>query len=186
MLVAERGEVTKHLRALPPLRKASAEGYLCRGCGVVIKPPRQTWCSKECREKHYLALSSYARHVVFGRDHGVCALCSCDAEKACRVLSVLRWRTGPLAQDAQAAARLLWSAWTGKPAGLYGWPTGSGLWEADHIIPLAEGGTHDLSNYRTLCVTCHRRETAALAARRAKARRETQSPLPLFNERSEP
>jgi len=46
-------------------------------------------------------------------------------------------------------------------------------WEADHILPVVEGGGEcELDNYRTVCIPCHRRHTKELAARRAKARRE--------------
>ena len=45
-------------------------------------------------------------------------------------------------------------------------------WEADHIVPVVEGGgSCGLENIRTLCIPCHRRETAALAGRRAARRR---------------
>lgn len=45
-------------------------------------------------------------------------------------------------------------------------------WEADHIIPVVEGGGEcGLENYRTLCLPCHRKETAALARRRAERRK---------------
>jgi len=45
-------------------------------------------------------------------------------------------------------------------------------WEADHILPVIEGGGEcDLSNLRTLCLKCHRKETAALAKRRAEKRK---------------
>lgn len=41
-------------------------------------------------------------------------------------------------------------------------------WQADHIVPVVEGGgLCDLSNYRTLCRPCHKRETAALRKRLA-------------------
>ncbi|MDV8000754.1 HNH endonuclease [Rhodococcus sp. IEGM 1408] len=33
--------------------------------------------------------------------------------------------------------------------------------EADHITPVAKGGTDDLENLRTLCRRCHRKVTAA-------------------------
>jgi hypothetical protein len=33
-------------------------------------------------------------------------------------------------------------------------------WEFDHIVPLADGGTHELSNMQTLCRPCHRAKTA--------------------------
>ena len=32
-------------------------------------------------------------------------------------------------------------------------------WEADHIVPFAISGSHDLTNMRTLCVPCHVAET---------------------------
>lgn len=45
-------------------------------------------------------------------------------------------------------------------------------WQADHIIPVCEGGGQcGLENYRTLCTPCHKQETRELAARRAAARR---------------
>src|SRR5205823_1533566 len=40
-------------------------------------------------------------------------------------------------------------------------------WEADHILPVVEGGDSNLENIRTLCVMCHRTATAELRARRA-------------------
>jgi 5-methylcytosine-specific restriction protein A len=42
------------------------------------------------------------------------------------------------------------------------------LWDADHVVAVAEGGGEcDLSNMRTLCLRCHREVTAALRARLA-------------------
>ena len=42
------------------------------------------------------------------------------------------------------------------------------LWQADHIVPVIEGGgACGLDNYRTLCTACHKEETAQLARRRA-------------------
>lgn len=39
---------------------------------------------------------------------------------------------------------------------------GSEPWDADHIIPLSEGGDFGLDNIRTLCLPCHKRETSKL------------------------
>jgi 5-methylcytosine-specific restriction enzyme A len=51
-------------------------------------------------------------------------------------------------------------------------PTSS-LWDADHIVPVVEGGGGcDLSNLRTLCLVCHRKATADLAARRARKKKD--------------
>ena len=51
-------------------------------------------------------------------------------------------------------------------------PRAGDLWQADHIVPVSEGGGEaDLDNYRTLCDPCHARETAALHERlKAKKR----------------
>lgn len=55
------------------------------------------------------------------------------------------------------------------------------LWQADHVLPVVEGGGEcDLANLRTLCTACHKRETAKLAARRARERRIAR-PLPLLD-----
>jgi 5-methylcytosine-specific restriction protein A len=43
------------------------------------------------------------------------------------------------------------------------------LWDADHIVPVVEGGGEcDLANIRTLCLVCHRQETMKLRARLSK------------------
>jgi 5-methylcytosine-specific restriction enzyme A len=40
------------------------------------------------------------------------------------------------------------------------------LWDADHILPVAEGGGEcDLGNLRTLCLICHREQTLLLQKR---------------------
>jgi 5-methylcytosine-specific restriction endonuclease McrA len=46
-----------------------------------------------------------------------------------------------------------------------------GIWDADHVVPVVEGGGEStLENYRTLCCRCHGEETAKLRKRRAKKR----------------
>jgi 5-methylcytosine-specific restriction endonuclease McrA len=45
------------------------------------------------------------------------------------------------------------------------------LWQADHIVPVVEGGGEcTLDNLRTLCTPCHGEETAALRKRLAAKR----------------
>ncbi len=57
-----------------------------------------------------------------------------------------------------------------------GWPIhiGSSWWEADHVVPVVEGGGQPktLDAYRTLCWGCHLAETKALRARLAQRKRE--------------
>lgn len=35
-----------------------------------------------------------------------------------------------------------------------------GGWECDHLVPLRQGGTNNISNLRILCIPCHRIKTA--------------------------
>ena len=45
------------------------------------------------------------------------------------------------------------------------------LWEADHVVPVIEGGgACGLDNLQTLCVPCHRAATRELRARLARSR----------------
>ncbi len=45
------------------------------------------------------------------------------------------------------------------------------LWDADHILPVTEGGGEcDVDNIRTLCLRCHRLVTAQLRERIRRAK----------------
>jgi 5-methylcytosine-specific restriction endonuclease McrA len=70
-------------------------------------------------------------------------------------------------QDLQhQAIKTRWQILTGI------WPSGH-LWEADHIVPVIEGGGEcGLEGLRTLCRWCHIKETRLLAKRRARATQE--------------
>lgn len=65
-----------------------------------------------------------------------------------------------------------------------GWTAGrSTAWDADHIIPVVEGGgLCGLDNYRTLCHPCHKICTAQLAARRAASRKALAAQMKASNE----
>ncbi|TXG88253.1 HNH endonuclease [Rhodococcus rhodnii] len=55
--------------------------------------------------------------------------------------------------------------------------------EADHVIPIAEGGAEfDLANGQTLCRRCHRAKTEAEAAR-GRAARSPRRPRPVHPSR---
>lgn len=51
-------------------------------------------------------------------------------------------------------------------------------WEADHCVPLEDGGGHDPTNIVRACIPCHRRKTAAEARARAARRRERRTGQP--------
>lgn len=49
----------------------------------------------------------------------------------------------------------------------------TGEWEADHVVPIADGGSHDPTNIARRCVECHARKTARENAARRQRRRGT-------------
>ena len=102
---------------------------------------------------------------MYHRDSEVCASCSCNTELTYEVfqhaLVHLRHITGPRA----------FAQWRELVAIACFVARRDSWWEADHIHPLAEGGPDTLENLRTLCLPCHRRETAQLRKRLAKYER---------------
>lgn len=141
---------------------------MCLVCKVVECPPRRrTFCSPECAHIWNLRTNvGYVRQLVFDRDKGVCAICATDTITGTK----LEYKLEPR-----------WSSLTGK-VGIGSARNTGHLWQADHIIPVVEGGGEcGLENYRTLCTACHKTETAALRKRMAGARRNDarQPDLPL-------
>lgn len=136
-------------------RTALAKGpngrHLCRWCNLEVPRGRVTFCSDWCVEEWRLRSDpGYLRERVLARDRGVCARCGVDCLAAERQLKRLR-----------GVSRL-------KALREWGLKAGSrkSLWDADHIVPVVEGGGEcDLSNIRTLCLKCHRAVTAELRAR---------------------
>ena len=133
------------------LPKGEGGRTLCRWCNLEVPKGRRTFCSDFCVEEWRLRTDpSFLRDKTFNRDHGVCAACGVDTVSA---YNEIRRKRG--------VARLkLLQHWGLKTLNR------RTLWDADHIIPVAEGGgVCDLSNIRTLCLLCHRRATAELRSR---------------------
>lgn len=150
------------MKADPSLRKVkkNAEGQnLCRYCSGVVKPPRRSFCSASCvHEWKIRSHTRYARGCVRKRDKGVCVLCKLDCTKLRKDLNSLP----PAARYAKAAE-------LGIPKHL---AYRKSLWQMDHIIPVSEGGgSCGLENLRTLCISCHQKETAKLRKRLAEQKR---------------
>jgi len=124
---------------------------LCRWCNLETPRGRVTFCSDWCVHEWRLRTDpGYLREQVFERDKGVCATCGLDTAAEWQRLKRLRIakRVGVLRD---------WGLKSLKRAS---------LWDADHIVPVAEGGGEcDLSNIRTLCLKCHRKATAELRER---------------------
>ena len=133
---------------------------LCRWCELeILARRRRTFCSDYCVHQHRLRTDpGYLRDQVFARDHGRCAACDADTVA---IYAALKRSRGV----ARAAGLSLY--------GLKTIASRRSLWDADHILPVAEGGGQcDLDNLRTLCLPCHREATANLRRRlRHSARR---------------
>ena len=67
------------------------------------------------------------------------------------------------------------------------WRAARPRWEADHIVPVADGGGEcGLENYRLLCRGCHVKVTLAWRAQRAAAASTTRSAARLDDDDHEP
>ncbi|HYL34828.1 MAG TPA: HNH endonuclease, partial [Bryobacteraceae bacterium] len=131
---------------LASLPKGENGRNLCRWCNLEVPKGRITFCSDWCVEEWRLRTDpGYVREKVFERDQGICAGCGVDCETAWRHLKRLRGA-------ARAKAQIEWGLKRGAR---------KSLWDADHIVPVVEGGGEcDLANLRTLCLKCHRTATA--------------------------
>jgi len=130
---------------------------MCRWCKGVVSGRRRTFCSDACvHEWRLRSSSSYLRECVFERDGGICAVCRVDTHKQRRRIMRL-----PFSERMRALQALQKSGVIHK--GRKSW------WEADHILPVVEGGDSNLDNLRTLCIPCHREATKALRERRKRA-----------------
>ena len=126
---------------------------LCRWCDLeILAKRRRTFCSDYCVDQWRLRTDpGYVRERVFARDGGVCAECAADTV---RIFAALKRARG---KERAAGLRFY---------GMKTMASRRSLWDADHIVPVAEGGGQcDLDNLRTLCVACHREATAKLRAR---------------------
>lgn len=148
----------------------------CTWCRTPVKRPAIHWCSDEaCLNAFKMANDpSYIREKVFDRDAGICASCGNHPLEAERLWYYFREAAALLHQlkpypRTAAPCNCLWCVASRAAADLR-------KWEADHIRPVVEGGGQcGLENYQTLCLICHKRESAKLAARRAAERRKQKS-----------
>jgi 5-methylcytosine-specific restriction endonuclease McrA len=129
---------------------------LCRWCSLEVPPRRFTFCSEFCVHEWKLrSQPGYLREHILRRDRGVCAHCGLNT-----LSELIRLKR------ARGTARLaLMKHWSINTRAR------KSLWDADHIVPVAEGGGEcDLDNIRTLCLRCHRVVTAQLRERIRRAK----------------
>ena len=130
---------------------------LCRWCDLeILAKRRRTFCSDYCVHQWRLRTDpGYLRDHVFARDRGRCVLCHADTVA---IFAALKRSRGA----ARAAGLSFY--------GMKSISARRSLWDADHILPVAEGGGQcDLDNIRTLCLPCHREQTAQLRQRLKKS-----------------
>jgi 5-methylcytosine-specific restriction enzyme A len=156
---------------------------ICYNCGGPLPKGRRFNCSEECSEEWRGKTSpSHMRYLVHKRDHGICALCGLDCDA---LAAAVEWVRDTFKKHKVFYVQYgqIWNDFLSVIGILNRWP--GDLWDADHITPVVEGGGEcGLANFRTLCLRCHKRETAELAKRMALARRMEKiqkRPLPLFD-----
>lgn len=138
---------------------------LCRWCGQEVPPGRLTFCGPNCIDEHKVRTDpGHVRRLLAKRDLEVCAACGLD----CSALK-LQLQAEP---DRRRRLDLLHRhGWSGPYAVDCAYSARS-LWDADHIVPVVEGGGGcGLEGYRTLCVPCHLKATAELRARLSAKRK---------------
>ena len=106
-------------------------------------------CSPECVHELQLRTNGrYLRDCVYKRDKGICKLCNTDTKLIAKTALSLTGEKKKeyLKENRVSLKRKIWIR-----------KHGGGLWDADHIIPVKEGGGMcGLENIRTLCIKCHK------------------------------
>lgn len=141
-----------------PNGKGPAGRPFCRWCHREVPKGRRSWCSDDCVTEYWIRISGHTvRTRVEQRDHGICAICKMDAGKLGRILDRARYWG---CRRFHVLRNLGMTAFEGT------------IWQPDHILPVAlGGGMCGLSNYRTLCTTCHLAVTKEQAGKMGKVKR---------------
>lgn len=166
--------------------------YRCRWCFTVCTGRRTSFCSQACVDEFCIRRNSgWLRAATFKRDRGVCAGCGLDCHKLERILYTLQrgckampYTDNPHFYGGRQVHQKLRQHWlerfhrikSNMLAGFWDRDHPYGIkstWQADHIDAVIDGGggmDGGMNNIRTLCVPCHKDETAQLAGRRARDR----------------
>lgn len=147
---------------------------LCRWCQIEVPKCRRTFCSDGCVHEWKIRTNpGYLRAMVEQRDKAICAGCGIDCEALLRTIKqMVNELHRPLltGQERMQADRNL-KAFKAELK-LRGFNDGA-LWQADHIVPVVEGGgCCGLENIQTLCNPCHRAATAALRKRLSQLKKQ--------------
>lgn len=138
----------------------------CRRCGGEIHPPRRTFCSAACVHEHKLRTNgTYLRNCTFRRDDAVCAICGFDTKTLAKQLRQMTAQVGRRKRDirpefTEEYERVCKAHGISLKRKTWGTARGGGLWDADHIVRVVDGGgCAGMDNIRTLCCSCHKAVT---------------------------
>lgn len=121
---------------------------ICVMCGKPLTGRKLRWCGdNECFQLMWIRSGDQAamRRYLVDRDKGICAGCGMDAELLKEVLYHGRRKS--------ARGFTEWCKSKAIPCGYH-----YHVWEADHIIPVSEGGEHHEDNLQILCLNCHHKK----------------------------
>jgi len=157
------------------LEKGPNGRNLCRWCNQEVGKGRRTFCSDACVTEHKIRTQpEFLRECVLTRDKGICAICGFDTEKIKRILfhAVQSYCRGSGLGESYGRFYRKVPSWRirqlfGKVLETLCLPANrSSYWDADHIVPVVEGGGQcGLDNIRTLCIDCHKQVTRELRGR---------------------
>ena len=133
-------------------------------CGRRLPKYRRRWCSNEHMSRGFNTTFANAIHW---RDGSICAICGVDCDLLRYWLDNVPWPKKrkyrqQIIEYKQAYKAILIER--GFDLNVHE------LWEADHILPLCEGGKNTWENGRILCHPCHKRITCEMHQRRTAAR----------------
>jgi superfamily II DNA or RNA helicase len=149
-----------------------------------ISNPSVLFCSIKCENDLKVKSNGGAARIqVMKRDRGVCEMCKLNCSKLIQQLQAIEKDSNENGDESwrQKREHLLDTQYSDfvsrltkvQKKGLIEKALSGKAWQADHIVPVFEGGGHcTLMNMRTLCTACHREVTAAQAAKRKRERAE--------------
>ena len=154
------------------LKKENFDGT-CRWCKTPnIPKPRRTFCSEECVHEYRIRTSgSYIREQVYKRDKGICSICKINTKTIqkklldtnCHCTKVKNKYMKKLSKNKphnDECSKIRNEYSIGEKRKVWRRKYGGGLWDADHIVRVDQGGgCCGLDNLRTLCIPCHKNIT---------------------------
>lgn len=151
--------------AYPP-RKDEQGRYHCRVCGELLEGRRRSFCSDECRDDALIRCGMDVRRIIKKRDKGYCARCGVHVPTLTRRIQHAFWKRRRAWNDPR------WRRFLSRIGIDWNFDICKSLWEAHHKHAVKDGGGGaGLEDYETLCVWCHRKETATQHRRWAEERK---------------